>query len=51
MAYMDVLWTTFEWPRQPLGLLCASNGDLAIFMVAQVRHKSRSPVAPFTNMV
>ena len=41
--YLNVLCTTLERPRQPFGLLSAFNGYLAIFVVAQGRHKGRSP--------
>ena len=40
---MNVLSATLEWPRQPFGFLCAFNGDLVSFVVAQGRHKGRSP--------
>ena len=36
---LNVLCATPEWPRQPFGLLCAFNSDLAGFVVAQGRHK------------
>ena len=38
-----VLRTTLERPRQPFGLLSAFHDDLASFVVAQGRHKGRSP--------
>ena len=40
---LNVLCTTLERPGQTFGLLCAFNGDLASFVVAQGRHKGRSP--------
>ena len=40
---LDVLCATLERPRQPFSLLCAFNGDLASFVVAQGRHKSFNP--------
>ena len=45
---LNVLCATLERPmneRQPFGLLCAFNGDLASFVVAQGRHKGLSPCA------
>ena len=38
-----ILCTTLERPRQPFSLLSAFNGDLASFVVAQGKHKGRSP--------
>ena len=40
---LNFLCATLERPRQPFGLLSAFNGDLASFVVAQGRHKGRSP--------
>ena len=40
---LNALCATLERPRQPFGLPSAFNGDLASFVVAQVRHKGRSP--------
>ena len=40
---LNVLCATLERPRQPFSLLCAFNGDLASFVVAQGRHKSFNP--------
>ena len=40
---LNVLCATLERPRQPFGLLCAFNGDLAGVVVAQGRLKGRSP--------
>ena len=40
---LNVLCATLERPRQPFGLPSAFNGDLASFVVAQGRHKGRSP--------
>ena len=40
---LNVLCASLERPRQPFGVLCAFNGDLASFVVVQVRHKGRSP--------
>ena len=40
---LNVLCTTFEWPRRPFGLLCTVNGDLASFVVALEKHKYLSP--------
>ena len=37
------VWTTLDRPRQPFGLPYAFNGDLASLVVAQGRHKGRSP--------
>ena len=39
---LNVLCATLERPRQPSGLLCAFNDDLASFVVAQGRYKGRS---------
>ena len=41
---LNVLCDTLERPRQTFCLLCAFNGDLTSFVVAQVRHKGCSPV-------
>ena len=43
MASMAVLCATLERPRQPFGLLCAFNGDLASFVDGHGRYKGRSP--------
>ena len=40
---LNVLRTTLERPRQPFGLLSAFHDDLASFVVAQGKHKGRSP--------
>ena len=40
---LNVLCATLERPRQPCCLLRDFNGDLASFVVAQGRHKGRSP--------
>ena len=40
---LNVLCTTLERPRQPFCHLSAFNGDLASNVVAQGRHKGRSP--------
>ena len=40
---LNVLCATLERPRQQFGLPSAFNGDLASFVVAQGRHKGRSP--------
>ena len=40
---LSVLCATLERPRPPFCLLCAFNDDLTSFMVAQGRHKGRSP--------
>ena len=40
---LNVLCATLERPRQSFGLPSAFNGDLASFVVAQGRHKGRSP--------
>ena len=40
---LSVICATFERPRQPFGLLCAFNADLASFVVARGRHKSCNP--------
>ena len=40
---LNVLCATLERPWQPFGLPSAFNGDLASFVVAQGRHKGRSP--------
>ena len=40
---LNVLCATLERPRQTFGLLCAFNGDLESFVVAQGRHKGQSP--------
>ena len=40
---LNVLCATLERPRQPFCLLSAFNDDLARFVVAQGRHKGRSP--------
>ena len=40
---LNVLCATLERPRRPFGLPSAFNGDLASFVVAQGRHKGRSP--------
>ena len=40
---LNVLCATLERPRQPFGLPPAFSGDLASFVVAQGRHKGRSP--------
>ena len=41
------VWTscgaTLERPRQTFGIVCAPSSDLASFVVAQGRHKDRSP--------
>ena len=39
---LDILCASFEWPRQPFGPCWTSRGDLARFMVTEVRHKHRS---------
>ena len=40
---LNVLCATLERPMQPFCFLCAFNGDLVSFVVAQGRHKGRSP--------
>ena len=40
---LNVICATLERPRQPFCLPSAFNGDLASFVVAQGRHKGRSP--------
>ena len=40
---LNVLCTTLERPRQPFCLPSAFNGDLDSFVVAQGRHRGRSP--------
>ena len=40
---LNVLCTTVEPPKHTLVLRSAFNGDLASFVVAQVRHKGRGP--------
>ena len=40
---LNVLCAILERPRQPFGLRSAFNGGLASFVVAQGRHKGRSP--------
>ena len=40
---LNVLCATLERPRQPFCLRSAFNGDLTSFVVAQGRHKGRSP--------
>ena len=40
---LNALCTTLERLRRPFGLLSAFNGDLASFVVAQGRHRGRSP--------
>ena len=38
----SILFTTYEWPRQPSGLLWASNGNLASFMVTREAQRSEA---------
>ena len=40
---LNILCATLERPRQTFSLLCAVNGDLDSFVVAQGKHKSRGP--------
>ena len=40
---LNILCASLEPPRQPFGLICAFNGGLASFVVAQERHKGRNP--------
>ena len=40
---LNVICATPERPRPPFCLLCAFNGDLSSFVVAQWRHNGRSP--------
>ena len=47
---LNVLCATLERPRQTLGLLCAFNGDLANFVVAQGGHRGRSPCVKGLSM-
>ena len=42
-AMFNVLCTTLERPRQPLGLFSAFNGVLVSFVVAQWKYNGRSP--------